>query len=367
MPSINRPTLLLDRNKLNSNIEMMSRKAKSHSLLFRPHFKTHQSALIADSFKDHGVHTATVSSLSMANYFIQNGWTDLTVAIPHNPLETPLLNTFPVGLSIGLLVDHPETVLHLDKNVSRLQTIWIKIDTGAQRCGVVWNDEENLSLLAATIKRSARLKLTGLLTHAGHSYAAKNKEAVLAVHKDQIERMNFSSRFLESLGCSDLTLSIGDTPSCRLAHDFKDIDEIRPGNFVFFDVDQLNRHVCGWGEIAVVVVCPIIGVYPKRRQMVIHGGAVHLSKEFRPLKDGIHSFGLPVLLDQHSWSAPLNANLTSLSQEHGVIQFFDSSFSSFKVGDSIGILPIHSCLTADLHRHYMDMDGILLPKRRSGD
>lgn len=37
------PTLLLDENKCRANIAMMAAKASSHRLIFRPHFKTHQS------------------------------------------------------------------------------------------------------------------------------------------------------------------------------------------------------------------------------------------------------------------------------------------------------------------------------------
>jgi len=33
-----------------------------------------------------------------------------------------------------------------------------------------------------------------------------------------------------------LLISYGDTPSCSIAENFDEVDEIRPGNFVFYDV-----------------------------------------------------------------------------------------------------------------------------------
>ena len=47
----------------------MARKAKDNGLIFRPHFKTHQSIEIGEWFRESGVNKITVSSLTMANYF----------------------------------------------------------------------------------------------------------------------------------------------------------------------------------------------------------------------------------------------------------------------------------------------------------
>ena len=93
------PTLLLDIQKCKSNIEKMCRKAKENDLLFRPHFKTHQSLEIGRWFKDHGVKQITVSSLNMAMYFMSE-WQDITVAFPTNILEIDKINNIYTG-SLG--------------------------------------------------------------------------------------------------------------------------------------------------------------------------------------------------------------------------------------------------------------------------
>ena len=64
---ITKPTLLIDKKRVLKNIEMMSRKAKDHNLIFRPHFKTHQSLEVGRWFKESGVESITVSSFEMAN------------------------------------------------------------------------------------------------------------------------------------------------------------------------------------------------------------------------------------------------------------------------------------------------------------
>ena len=45
-----------------------------------------------------------------------------------------------------------------------------------------------------------------------------------------------------------------------------------------------------------------------------------------------------------------NAFVKSLSQEHGIIKFEDKLPEDILVGDVVGILPIHSCLSANLLR-----------------
>jgi D-serine deaminase-like pyridoxal phosphate-dependent protein len=55
MKEIIRPTLVIDKEVCLRNIERMVQKAKEHHLLFRPHFKTHQSAEIGEWFREFGV------------------------------------------------------------------------------------------------------------------------------------------------------------------------------------------------------------------------------------------------------------------------------------------------------------------------
>ncbi|MFV0375749.1 MAG: hypothetical protein ACK5JD_00445 [Mangrovibacterium sp.] len=61
-----RPTLLLDKAVCLRNIARMAERAKAKNLKFRPHFKTHQSAVIGTWYRQFGVSSITVSSVQMA-------------------------------------------------------------------------------------------------------------------------------------------------------------------------------------------------------------------------------------------------------------------------------------------------------------
>ena len=73
---IRKPTLFLDEVKCRANIRMMSEKAKANGVIFRPHFKTHQSVEIGNWFREEGTQAITVSSVGMAGYFAKAGWRD---------------------------------------------------------------------------------------------------------------------------------------------------------------------------------------------------------------------------------------------------------------------------------------------------
>ncbi|HHE37598.1 MAG TPA: alanine racemase, partial [Candidatus Cloacimonetes bacterium] len=101
---ITRPTLILDKQKCLNNIKFMVEKGKKNNLKFRPHFKTHQSSIIGNWFRDFGVKSITVSSVGMAEYFAENGWKDITIAFPFNLLEMDKINELAAKIYLHILI-----------------------------------------------------------------------------------------------------------------------------------------------------------------------------------------------------------------------------------------------------------------------
>ncbi|HAA11370.1 MAG TPA: hypothetical protein DCE41_06555 [Cytophagales bacterium] len=68
--------------------------------------------------------------------------------------------------------------------------------------------------------------------------------------------------------------------------------------------------------------------------------------------------GLPVSFTEDGWGPVWNDSwVLKLSQEHGILQVPTDRLNQIAIGDWIGILPVHSCLTADLMGHYKTLDG----------
>jgi len=357
MKFISRPTLILDKDRCIRNIEKMMQIARDNQTEFRPHFKTHQSRKVGNWFRMLGVDKIAVSSLSMANYFLEDGWTNITIAFPLNHREIPLLDQLAGKAKIHQTILSPESVLLLEKQLKNRVNIWIKVDTGYRRTGVIWDDFQEMDSIIELLRKSEKLNLQGFLTHAGHTYKARIKEEVEYIFEDSLEKLvKLRDKYKSVL--PNLKISYGDTPSCSIIKDLHDIDEIRPGNFVFYDVMQSIVGSCKEYEIAVALACPVVSIHADRKEIVVYAGSVHLSKDSMILHDGTEIFGRIALQEKNGWGNTLpGCYVSSLSQEHGIITVTENVLKKIRIGDLIFILPIHSCLTADLMQGYRLTDG----------
>lgn len=347
---ISKPTLVINKEQCLKNIEKMAQKAKRNNVIFRPHFKTHYLAEVGEWFKDYGVDAITVSSVTMAEYFYKNEWRDITIAFPVNILEIDGINNLAKDAKINLLVFSRETIDILNSKLRHKAGVFIKVDTGMGRTGITAEDTESIDLLVNEIIKSDKLQFKGFLAHAGHTYNAGSVEAILKIHEDTKRKLiKLKQRYISY--DKNIIVSCGDTPSCSLSDDFSGMDEIRPGNFIYYDTQQYTIGSCSIDDIAACVACPVVGKEKARNEVFIYGGAIHLSKDFLASEGGLKHFGLIVLLGDKKWSEPLkNTYMAKISQEHGIIRSSDEYFDKFNVGDLVGVIPVHSCLTANLLR-----------------
>jgi D-serine deaminase-like pyridoxal phosphate-dependent protein len=309
LESIERPTPILNKGRVIRNIGHMAVKARRSGVRFRPHFKTHQSATIGDWFRDFGVETITVSSVDMAVYFAENGWEDITIAFPVNLRQTGVIRSLAERIKLAILVESKEVIPALVRDLMAEVDVWLKVDAGYHRTGVAWDDAEGLVELGRTVSEARGLRLRGLLTHAGHTYGAGSPAKIA-------------------------------------------------GNFVFYDLMQYRFGSCDENDIAMTVACPIVALHPERGQLALYGGAVHLSNASIPGAAGRASFGAISLPAGEGWSPILaQSEVVSLSQEHGIVQASEALLDGRNVGDIVAVIPVHSCLTANLLGRYLALDG----------
>ena len=362
MLDIVQPTLLLDKVKCIENIERIISKARTSEVELRPHFKTHQSHEIGRWFRVRGVKGCTVSSLEMAEYFASDKWIDITVAFPLNILEIDRINRLASQIKLNLLISVPGVIPTLLKRLENHVGLFIEVDTGYHRTGVDPNEIRTIDLIIEEIQSSPLLKMVGFLSHAGQTYHCHNVEEVFTIHKSEVELLNRLKKRYEPK-FPDLILSIGDTPTASVVENFKDVDEIRPGNLVFYDLTQHQIGSCKLDQIAIALACPVVATYPNRNEIVIYGGGVHFSKDYFTTVSGGRSYGSVVKMKRNSWELPpTEMYVKSISQEHGVIHAPDSAAAHIQPGDVLGILPVHSCLMADAMGEYTTTDGALIER-----
>lgn len=350
---ITKPTLLVDKEICLANVSRMSKKCAASGSSLRPHFKTHHSAEIGNWFRNFGVTTCTVSSVSMAEYFVKHGWDDVTIAFPYNPLESHDISNLATKATVNILIESEESLQFAIDRITNPVGFFIKVDVGTHRTGL---DPENSTLIQKLVNsKSSNLQFKGFLGHAGHTYGTRGVDHVQEIFSQ-------STGILKKLQSDHGgKISYGDTPSCSVLEDFSGIDEIRAGNFVFYDWMQKEIGSCSLADISVCLASPVVAVHKDRNEVVLFGGGIHLSKE-SILADGEKCFGKAVHLNSEGWEQQVVGNVKKLSQEHGVVQMSSEDIAHIKVGDLIGVIPVHSCLAADLQGHYYSTDGKKIEK-----
>ena len=335
----------------------MAQKAQKLQLEFKPHMKTHQSAEIGKWFRDEGVQAITVSSVSMARYFAHNGWQDITIAFPCNLRESEAIDELAAQIRLTILVNSAETARQLDSALSNNVQAYIELDAGATRTGLSPTNVEEIERVIYFIqKRCSRIEWLGFYSHPGHSYSARSKDGIRQIHQSTLAQVKDLRQNL-SIGDQSPDICIGDTPCCSVGTDFSGIDAISPGNFIFYDLMQQQIGSCNISNIAIAVQCPIIDLFPERNEIAIYGGAIHFSKEY--INDSC--FGYVAERSENHWTVPNRSTfLQRISQEHGIITCQPEDFERYSVGELITILPIHSCLTANLLKQYHLQSGNII-------
>lgn len=353
---ITKPTLLLDEKKCRMNILAMAEKAIKNGVAFRPHFKTHQSLEIGRWFKEAGVDRITVSSLEMASYFAPE-WKDITVAFPVNILEIHTINKLARKIHLNLLIESVETARFLKENLRFESGFFIKIDVGTGRTGLKPDETDTIDAILQWTEDSDNLRFKGFLAHAGHTYQCRTNEDILRVHESTLAIMAaLKKQYQEKY--PGLIISVGDTPGCSVAENFTGADELRPGNFVFYDLVQHQIGSCGFDQIAVAMACPIVAIHQNRNEIVVYGGGVHFSKDNMQDEQLGTIYGKIAAMKDNGWGEVIpGMYVRSLSQEHGIVVVPPSEMPKYKIGDYLIVLPVHSCMTADLMRQYLTTDG----------
>lgn len=353
MESLSTPSLLLDLARVRRNAHRVSGVAKSNNVRLRPHIKTHKCVEVGRIQTEGHDGPVTVSTLEEARAFAQGGFHDITYALPvERGKFADAIEILKSGVKLNLLTDDADTVRALDEASGKEGVrfdVFLKIDCGTHRVGVEPHMPEAIDI-PRLISDAKNLNFAGILTHAGHSYNAKSKEEIVDVARHERDVMAEHAERLRTRGIDVPTVSIGSTPTIAHVDHLDGIDEIRPGNYIFFDNFQATLGSCAFEDTALTVLTAVIHKNHARRRLVVDAGAIALSKDRGPVGlDPGCGYGRVLDLEGND----TGMRVTGMSQEHGEIEAGDSeAFDRLKVGDRLRILANHSCLTAAQHSHY---------------
>ncbi|EFC46440.1 predicted protein [Naegleria gruberi] len=355
------PCFVVDLERFERNCQNMIKKASDCGISLRPHVKTHKTLEGARlQTKDMLERKIVVSTLAEAEFYGSDMFNDIHYAVPissKSKLEqvaklTQNLKAFHIEVDNEDSLDLIEDYAKLNKVKFSL---FVQVDSGQHRIGVDPNSEASVELVKR-IHNSPYLSFAGLYTHAGHSYGCQGVEEIKVVARDEAKIISDFARKLISVGIKPKTVAVGSTPTCSIGSrdEWKTSDslvnELHPGNYVFFDYMQTKIGSCSVDDCSAYLVSSVISTRPSKNQLAIDCGALSLSKDVGVSSSGNASYGL-IMEDE-------SLQLTGLTQEIGIVTGDKPiDFNKFKVGTKITIIPNHSCLAAALFDKYYVVDN----------
>ena len=355
------PALVLDRAVLARNCAAMAARMASHGLCLRPHLKTAKSAEVAKLATAGQFGGITVSTLAEARYFAARGFRDITYAVGIVPAKLDEVAALERnGARLTLIADSAEAVAGAAERAGALDSVFrllIEVDTGGLRGGVLPESGELLDLGRA-IEAAPGLGLEGVLTHAGQSYDCRSVAEVRTVAEAERAGVVTAARRLSEAGLPCPVVSAGSTPTAVHAESLKGVTELRPGVYVFFDLDQVGIGACGLEDIAVSVLASVIGHNRRAGRVLIDAGALALSKD---VSAGafMSRVGYGLVCPAETTVPMDGLYIAEVHQEHGLIAAAEGAppYDALPIGSKVRILPNHACITAAAHPAYHVVDG----------
>lgn len=342
---IDTPALLVDRAALLRNIEGMQRRATDLGVALRPHIKTHKSPAIARMQVEAGAKGVTVAKLGEGEVMADARLEDILIAnqvIAHTKMQR--LVELAGRVRLAVLVDSREGVEQLENAFAAangLLDVLIEVDTGKGRCGLT--EVSDIVALADAVADAHHLHLRGVETHEGH--VADGARSAADVEADAIaagRRIVEVAEALRERGHAIDEISVGSTPAAPYTASIPGITEMRPGTYVFNDVNQLAIGQATPESCALSVLATVIS-RPAGDRAVLDSGSKSLFAERArsgfALED-YEGFG-------YIRQAP-GARITSLSEEHAVVHV-PKGLPFPSIGEQVEIIPNHVCPAVNLH------------------
>ncbi len=333
------PALLVDLDRMESNLDRAATYADRHGLHLRPHTKTHKSPRIGDMQLARGACGLTVAKVSEAEVMARSSTPDLLLAYPlWGDLKWARLACLAKDVRVTVALDNAGAAEGIHRHAAKAGVtvgILVEADLGMRRCGLP--PGERLLELARAITTLASLRLEGLMFYPGHVNPAGDggRDALARVASD-LE--GILSDFRRD-GLPADVVSGGSTPTLYHSHRLPGLTEIRPGTYVFNDRTQVAMGACDWDDCALAVLVTVVSTARVGAAVIDGGSKTFTSDPVRLAKNGGHGRVVGMT----------GIRFARMSEEHGVLDLSEHDGPSLRVGQRLRIIPNHACVTVNMH------------------
>lgn len=178
--------------------------------------------------------------------------------------------------------------------------------------------------------------MIGLLTHAGHAYRARDPDELRRIaEREALDLVETAAR-CEREGLPIHELSVGSTPTARIGAGVDGVTEIRPGTYVFNDVQQMRLGVATEKTCAARILTTVVA-RPTAERFLIDAGTKSFSSDGG---DGPPFRGRGVIAGRP------DLFLEFMNEEHGVGHVVGDG--ELRIGDRLEVIPLHVCSAVNL-------------------
>ena len=356
------PALVLDRAKLDCNLERMSAHIRGLGGVLRPHVKTAKSIDVVRRALRDTPGGITVSTLKEAEYFFAHGIRDIIYAVGIAPGKfAHVFSLMRNGAQLKVITDNFDAVRQLAEAASNANVhvpVLIELDVDGHRSGV-HPDSQLLLDLGKALTTTSGVTLAGVLTHAGDSYSCRGAEALIRFAERERAGAVGAAQRLRSAGHEVPIVSVGSTPTGTFTRDLSGVTEVRVGVYMFQDLVMAGIGVCGIEDVALSVLVSVIGHQSERGWIITDGGWTSLSRDRGTASHSVDQ-GYGLVCDAAGRVLAEDIIVQSTNQEHGILARRDGGPidpQRFPVGTLLRVLPNHACATASQHACYHVVDG----------
>jgi D-serine deaminase-like pyridoxal phosphate-dependent protein len=318
------PIVLAD--VMQRNIDRMQAFAAERGLDVRPHVKTHKCIEVGRRQVEAGAVGITAGNVGEAEVFAGAGFDDIFLAYPVWPAGTKgerireLAQTARLRVGVDNAAAIEALADAMGEEPERLQVV-VEVDCGARRSGAPPEAAGDLALIA----RKRGLVPVGVYTYPGHGSAGPGSREAAA--QDQEAALTAAVRSLDGVGISAEVVSAGSTPTYAFATGSV-ITEIRPGEYVFCDLNNTRLGACEEDQVALFVAATVVSDWVPE-QVILDVGTKAMGREGNP---EIGYGGL----------AGRKAVLAKLNEYHGFVAV-PGGESRPSVGTVVPVVPNHVC------------------------
>ena len=357
------PALVLDRGKLQRNIDRMAARTRDLGVALRPHLKTPKSVHVAKLLLEAGAQGFNVSTLKEAEYFFAAGIDDLYYCVPFAPNTAARAAALVAqGCRLTLMIDSLEGAQAAIAAAEALPggetlAFTIEIDVDGYRSGML-RDGPDIVETARMLAQSPATRFAGIMSYAGASYG-KKPEGAADLAEQHVRALAETRAALAEADLPCEMISLGSTPAVLHARNLDGVTEARCGIYAFQDLFQAGIGACAIDDIAVSVLASVIARQPQYNRFVVDAGGLALSKDRSTA--GKPFDALYGRVCDGETGAPLgDLMVTAVSQELGLISSKSGAtvdMTGFPIGAMVRILPNHADMTAAAYESYAVVNG----------